>query len=38
MWKIVNSKSICVISLFISPILDINWQLDLVIMDSQHRI
>ena len=34
-WNYVNSKAICVISLFISPFLDLNWWMDLVIMDHQ---
>jgi hypothetical protein len=37
MWKYVNSKGICVISLFISPNLDFNWRSDLVIMDCQQN-
>jgi hypothetical protein len=37
MWKYVNSKGICVISLFISPNLDFNWQSDLVVMDRQQN-
>ena len=36
MWKYVNIKSICVESLFISPVLDINWQSDMVVKDRQH--
>jgi hypothetical protein len=35
MWKYVNSKSICVESLFISPVLDINWRSDMVVKDRQ---
>jgi hypothetical protein len=35
MWKYVNSKSICVKSLFVSPILDINWWSDLIAKDRQ---
>ena len=35
MWKYVNSKSIYVKSLFISPVLDINWQSDMVVKDRQ---
>ena len=35
MWKYVNSKCICAKSLFISPIFDINWQLELIISDRQ---
>jgi hypothetical protein len=35
MWKYVNSKCICVKSLFISPILYINWRSDLVAKDRQ---
>jgi hypothetical protein len=31
MWKYVNSKCICVISVFISPVLDINWRSDLIV-------
>ena len=34
-WNYVNSKSICVISLFISPILDLNWWSDLIVKDCQ---
>jgi hypothetical protein len=37
MWKYVNSKGICVISLFISPNLYFNWQSDLLIMDHQQN-
>ena len=37
MWKYVNCKSICVKSLFISPVLDINWRSDLVVKDRQHK-
>ena len=37
MWKYVNSKYICVESLFISPILDINWRLEFVVKDRQHH-
>ena len=36
-WNYVNSKGIYVKSMFISPVLDYNWQLDLVISDHQHR-
>ena len=35
MWKYVNSKNICVKSLFISPVLDINWLSDIVVKDRQ---
>jgi hypothetical protein len=35
MRKYVNSKSICVESLFVSPILDINWRSDMVVKDRQ---
>ena len=35
MWKYVNSKGICVISLLISPVLDINWWSDMVVKDRQ---
>ena len=34
-WKYINSKCICVESLFISPVLDINWRSDLIINDRQ---
>ena len=34
-WNYVNSKGICVISLFISPILSLNWWSDLVDKDRQ---
>jgi len=37
MWKYVNSKCVCVISLFISPILSLNWRLDLIVKDRQQR-
>jgi len=36
-WNYVNSKSICAISLFISPILDLNWWSDLIVKDCQHQ-
>ena len=35
MWKYVNSKGICVKSLFISPILDSNWWSNIIIKDRQ---
>jgi hypothetical protein len=35
-WNYINSKGICVISLFISPVLDLNWWADLVVKDHQH--
>ena len=38
MWKYVNSKCICIESLFISPILEINWRLDLIVNDCQQRV
>ena len=34
-WNFVNSKVICVKRLFISPILDFNWQSDLIDSDRQ---
>ena len=36
MWKYVNSKCICIKSLFISPILDINWWSELIVSGYQH--
>ena len=36
-WNYVNSKSICVISLFISPVLDLIWRLNLVVKDRQQN-
>ena len=36
MWKYVNSKCICVISLFISYVLSLNWWADSVVKDCQH--
>ena len=38
MWKYVNNKCICAISLFISPILSFNWQSDLVVKDRQQFV
>ena len=35
MWKYVNSKCICVLSLLISPVLSLNWWLNLVVKDRQ---
>jgi hypothetical protein len=35
MWKYVNSKCICVISLFISFVLNLSWRSDLVVKDRQ---
>ena len=35
-WNYVNSKGICVKSMFISPILDYNWWSDLIVSDRQH--
>ena len=35
MWKYVNSKCICVKSVFISPILDIIWRSNMVVKDHQ---
>jgi hypothetical protein len=36
-WNYVNIKCICAISLFVSPVLDLNWRLDLVIKDRQQN-
>ena len=33
----VNNKCICIISLFISPILDLNWRSNLVVKDRQQN-
>jgi hypothetical protein len=38
MWKYVNSKCICVKSLFISPIFDIIWRSDMVVKDRQQLL
>ena len=35
-WNYVNSKGICVKKLFISPVLDNNWALNVVVSDRQH--
>jgi len=35
MWKYVHSKCICAKSLFISRILDVKWQSDLIVKDQQ---
>ena len=35
MWKYVNSKCICAISLFISHVLDINWWSNLIVNDHK---
>jgi hypothetical protein len=34
-WDYVNNKCICVISLFISPVLDLNWRSDLIVKNCQ---
>jgi hypothetical protein len=34
-WNYINSKSICVISLFISPVLDLIWRSDMTVQDRQ---
>jgi hypothetical protein len=36
-WNYVNGKSICVISLFIPPILDLIWWSDMVAKDHQQN-
>ena len=37
-WNYVNSKGICVKSMFISPILDYNWWLEMVVSDHQYLV